>query len=472
MQRKKGTRMAHTAGAANAQYIKMTQTPIPKLISMLAAPTVASMLVSSVYNLADTFFVGQLHSNSATGAVGVVYSLMAILQAFGFMVGMGSGSIISRHLGRRQAAGADRVASSGFFTSLCCGAALGALGLVFLRPLMRLLGATETILPYACDYAKYILMAAPLMTASCTMNNILRYEGKAALAMVGLTTGGVLNMALDPLFIFGFDLGISGAAIATALSQCVSFLLLLSMFLFKKSQLRLSARLAAREAAAYRTILACGLPSFARQSLGSVATALLNLQAGLCGGDAAVAAMSVVGRIFMFVFSVMLGIGQGFQPVAGYNYGAGKYARLRQAFRFTLLLGEGCVALTAVGAFAAAPWLIQAFRNDPQVIEIGVFACRLQCCAMLLVPAGTCANMLFQSIGQSGAATFLSSLRQGVYYLPLILLLPAAIGLTGVQIAQPLADAGTFVTAIPFLVRFFARLPREDRPDPPPEKSA
>ena len=295
--------MQNSAGASSAQFIKMTQTPIPKLIVTLAVPTVASMLVSSIYNLADTFFVGQLKSNSATGAVGVVFSLMAILQAFGFMVGMGSGSVISRLLGQQEGQKASHIASMGFFTSLGCGALLGVGGLIFLEPLMRLLGATDTILPYACDYGRYILAAAPLMCASFTMNNMLRYEGKAAFAMIGLTTGGILNILLDPLFIFVFDMGIAGAALATALSQCVSFCLLLAMFLVGKSQLRLSVRLIGRDLPGLKNILACGLPSFARQALASVATALLNWQAGQCGGDAAVAAMSVVGRIFMFVFA-------------------------------------------------------------------------------------------------------------------------------------------------------------------------
>ena len=286
--------MQNSAGASSAQFIKMTQTPIPKLIVTLAAPTVASMLVSSIYNLADTFFVGQLKSNSATGAVGVVFSLMAILQAFGFMVGMGSGSVISRLLGRQEGQKASHIASMGFFTSLGCGALLGIGGLIFLEPLMRLLGATDTILPYACDYGRYILAAAPLMCASFTMNNMLRYEGKAAFAMIGLTTGGILNILLDPLFIFVFDMGIAGAALATALSQCVSFCLLLAMFLVGKSQLRLSVRLIGRDLPGLKNILACGLPSFARQALASVATALLNWQAGQCGGDAAVAADDAV----------------------------------------------------------------------------------------------------------------------------------------------------------------------------------
>lgn len=447
---------------SNTQFRRMTETPIPKLILTLSAPTIASMLISSIYNLADTFFVGQIGTTSASGAVGVVFSLMAILQAFGFMIGMGAGSIISRFLGQQDTKNANRFASTAFFLSLGCGAVIGVLGLLFLDPLMRMLGATPTILPYAKDYARFILLAAPLMCASFSMNNLLRFEGKAAFAMVGLTTGGLLNIALDPLFIFGLHLGISGAALATALSQCVSFCILLSMFLRHKSQLLLSPRLFTRRLSEIGRILGCGLPSFSRQALASLATALLNVQAAMWG-DPAVAAMSIVGRIFMFVFSVMLGIGQGFQPVAGYNYGAGKYARLRQAFRFTLILGQICMTAVTVGAFFAAPWLVQTFRNDPEVVRIGALACRLQCCAMLFVPATTCANMLFQSIGESASATFLSCLRQGVYYLPLILILPYTIGLLGVQAAQPAADLLTFITCIPFLVHFFRRLPRQDK---------
>lgn len=444
------------------QFKKMTETPIPRLILTLAAPTIASMLISSIYNLADTFFVGQLGTNSASGAVGVVFSLMAILQAFGFMIGMGSGSIMSRFLGQKDGQSANKFASTAFFLSLACGAVIGVLGLVFLDPLMRLLGATDTILPFARDYARYILLAAPVMCASFSMNNLLRFEGKAALAMVGLTTGGLLNMALDPLFIFGFGMGISGAALATGLSQCVSFCILLSMLLSRKSQLTISPRLITRRIGDLGRIIACGMPSFSRQALASIATALLNLQAAAYG-DASVAAMSIVGRIFMFVFSVMLGIGQGFQPVASYNYGAAKYGRLRQAFRFTLTLGQVCMTLATIGAFFAAPFLVQAFRNDPQVVQIGTLACRLQCAAMLLVPAATCANMLFQSIGESAVATFLSCLRQGIYYLPLILLLPAFWGLLGVQAAQPIADVLTFATSVPFLIHFFRKLPRQDK---------
>lgn len=307
--------MSAAAGAGDAQYRKMTQTPIPRLVATLAVPTIISMLVTAVYNMADTFFVAQL-GTSAAGAVGIVFSLMAVIQAIGFMLGMGAGNLVSRYLGAKEQRQADCAASTTFFTALAFGLGITVLGTLFLDPLMRVLGATPTILPYARDYARYILFGAPVMCASFVLNNILRGEGKAMLAMVGIGLGGVLNIGLDPLFIYTFGLGIAGAAIATLLSQCVSFAILLSCFLRRKSAVRLHIGQVSRKAEVYARIIKTGMPSFCRQSLASVATVLLNVNAAVYG-DAAVAAMSVVGRIFMFVFSFMLGFGQGFQPVAG-----------------------------------------------------------------------------------------------------------------------------------------------------------
>ena len=315
--------MSAAAGAGDAQYRKMTQTPIPRLVATLAVPTIISMRVTAGYNMADTFFVAQL-GTSAAGAVGIVFSLMAVIQAIGFMLGMGAGNLVSRYLGAKEQRQADCAASTAFFTALAFGLGITVLGTLFLDPLMRVLGATPTILPYARDYARYILFGAPIMCASFVLNNILRGEGKAMLAMVGIGLGGVLNIGLDPLFIYAFGLGIAGAAIATLLSQCVSFAILLACFLRRKSAVRLHIGQVSRKAEVYAHIIKTGMPSFCSQSLASVATVLLNVNAAVYG-DAAVAAMSVVGRIFMFVFSFMLGFGQGFQPVAGYNFGAKRY---------------------------------------------------------------------------------------------------------------------------------------------------
>ena len=293
------------------------------------------------------------------------------------------------------------------------------------------------------------------------MNNILRFEGKASLAMIGLTTGGILNMVLDPLLIFGLHLGIAGAAIATGLSQLISWSILLSIFLLRKTQCRLSLRYYTRNVRELLEILKQGLPSLSRQGLASLASMLLNQNAAVYG-DAAVAAMSIVSRICMFVLSVMLGIGQGFQPVAGFNYGAGKYSRVKQAFRFTFLLGEISMSVLALLGFAFAPQLVQLFRDDPQVVLIGGFALRCQCVALALQPLNVCGNMLFQSIGKSKPATFLSCTRQGLFFIPAILVLPRVIGLTGVQITQPLADILSFVVSVPLLLRFFRQLPRDE----------
>ena len=438
------------------QFRKMTETPIPKLILSLAAPTILSMLITSIYNLADTFFVGQI-STSASGAVGVVSSLMAIIQALGFMLGHGAGSIISRSLGSQNTKAATRFASTSFFTALTFGLILAAVGLTTLPHFMMLLGSTETILPHACAYARPILIAAPLMMSSLVMNNILRYEGKASFAMIGLVTGGVLNMVLDPVFIFGFGLGTAGAGIATALSQSISFCILLSMFLRGKtvSQFQLSA--VTRSPAEFGTILMTGLPSFGRQGLNSIGGMLLNI-AARSYGDAAVAGRSIVSRIFMFIISVAIGTGQGFQPVAGFNYGARKYRRVEKACVFTM-----CASFCFLSVIVAACWfnaeaLIKLFRDDPEVTAIALPAFRYQCFACFLQPVIVAGNMLFQSIGKSGRATFLACCRQGVFFIPLILTLPRMFGLLGIEICQPIADVLTFVVTVPFLFPFLHQL--------------
>ena len=438
------------------QYKKMTETPIPKLILGLAAPTILSMLITSIYNLADTFFVGQI-STSASGAVGIVSSLMAIIQALGFTLGHGSGTIISRSLGSRNTEAATRFASTSFFTALAVGVVLAVVGLATLPSFMMLLGSTETILPHACAYARPILIAAPLMISSLVMNNILRYEGKANFAMIGLVTGGVLNIVLDPIFMFGLGLGTAGAGIATALSQSISFCILLSMFLRGKTVSQFQFSAVTRSPAEFGTILMTGLPSFGRQGLNSIGGMLLNI-AARSYGDAAVAGMSIVSRIFMFIISVAIGTGQGFQPVAGFNYGARKYRRVEKACVFTM-----CASFCFLSVIVAACWfnaeaLIKLFRDDPEVTAIALPAFRYQCFACFLQPVIVAGNMLFQSIGKSGRATFLACCRQGVFFIPLILTLPRMFGLLGIEICQPIADVLTFVVTVPFLFPFLHQL--------------
>jgi putative MATE family efflux protein len=452
---------------SDPQYGRMTEAPVGGLIVSLAIPTIVSMMVSAIYNMADTYFVSKL-GTSASAAVGVVFSLMAIIQAVGFTIGMGSGGWISRLLGARKLDEASGVAAAGFYSSIAFGLLLTVLGLAFLDPLMRLLGATETIAPYARDYAAYILYAAPIMTASFVLNNILRAEGRARFAMIGIAAGGILNCGLDPLFIFGFGMGIAGAAIATAISQLVSFLLLLAASLRGKTATKLGIRRLPSGAVTYLTILKLGLPSLCRQGLASVSTIALNVSAAIYG-DAAVAAMSIVGKIFMFIFSITLGIGQGYQPVLGYNYGAGRRARVREAFFFTWKACTAVMIACAVAGFAAARRLIELFiASDPAVVEIGAKALRAQCLALPLLPLGVMCNMTFQAIGKSWTATLLSAARQGIFFLPLIIALPKLLGLAGVQYTQPLSDVCTFLCCIPFAVSFFRSLGEDGAEAPSP----
>lgn len=455
------------------QFEKMTQQPIPSLILELGLPTTVSMLVTNIYNVVDTAFVGQI-GTSASGATGVVFGLMAILQAVGFMFGHGAGSNVSRQLGAKDTHRARRFSATSFYCSLLAGALIGAAGLVWLTPLCRLLGSTDTILPYARDYAAFILLAAPAMVVSCVINNILRYEGHAAFAMVGLVTGGVLNIFGDALFIFVFDMGIAGAGLSTMLSQYISTFVLLLPYLRGSTQTSFALRYFplfrgdggdepdVRLLGELLTdIVLTGLPSLVRQGLGSISTMLLN---GLAGGygDAAVAAMSIVARISNFLFCVGLGIGQGFQPVSGYNYGAKKYSRVRGGFRFTMGVGLVIMFILAAGGFVFAQPLVTFLRDDPKVIAIGVNALRLQAVALTLFPVSVCANMLFQSIGLSGRATFLSALRSGACFIPMLLLLENLFGLQGIMLAQPVADVLSSVISVPFLIDFFHHLPRDE----------
>lgn len=439
------------------QFERMTEKPIPALVLKLAGPTVLSMLVTSVYNIADTYFVSQL-GTAASGAVGIVFSLMSVIQAVGFALGLGGGSIISRKLGERKKDDADKTASTAFFTAVASGLLITLFGTLFLDSLLRVLGATESILPYARDYAGYILIGAAIMGSSFVLNNILRAEGRAFFSMIGLVFGGVLNIALDPVFIYVLDMGISGAAVATLISQSISFLILLSFFVFRKSQLTISVKNISRKIRDYIDILSTGLPSLLRQGTAAFAAIALNNCAAPYG-DQAIAAFSVTGRVFMLVFSVILGIGQGFQPVAGYNYGAKLYDRVKKALLFTVVTGFVIMsALSAAGYFFSGQ-IIALFRaDDPAVIETGSLALRMQCLALPLNAMSVPVNMLFQSAGKVRSAAFLSSLRQGLFFFPAVFILPSMFGIFGLQIAQPVSDALSAAVCVPFAVLFFRKL--------------
>ena len=443
------------------KYRQMTEPPVKGLICRLAVPCIISMLVTSFYNMADTYFVGMLGSTAATGAVGVVFSMMAIIQAVGFFFGQGSGNYISRELGRKNYQEASNMAATGFFLALFTGLLICILGQIFLEPLAYLLGSTPTILPYTEQYLRVILFGAPWMTASLVLNNQLRFQGSASYAMVGIVTGAIINIALDPLFIFVFDMGVAGAGWATIISQFVSFCLLLKGC-SKGSNIQIHFRNIKLKFFYFMMIIRGGLPSLARQCLASLATITLNHVAQPYG-DAAIAAMGVVQRVTMFGASAMLGFGQGFQPVCGFNYGAGLYSRVKEGFWFCVKVSF--LVLVGVGAlgYFFAPELIALFRDDPEVIAIGTVALKFQCLTFPFQSWMVMSNMMQQSMGRTIPATFLSVARQGLFFIPFVLILSSTLGLLGIQASQSAADLLTALCALPIQIHVLRSL-KEDKP--------
>ena len=432
---------------AEQKFKYMTEEPIPKLVCSLAVPTIISMLITSFYNMVDTFFVGKINTQ-ATAAVGVVFSLMAIIQAVGFFFGHGSGNYISRQLGARNTQEASKMAAFGFFGALASGCVLMILGLIFIEPLAYVLGSTETILPYTIDYLRYILIGAPYMTASLVLNNQLRFQGNAAYGMVGIVVGAVVNIVLDPILIFVLDMGIAGAALATIISQFISFVLLLWMSV-RAPGIHIQWKNLELKFYYFKEVVRGGFPSLCRQGLASVAGIALNLAAGIYG-DAAIAGMSIVSRITMLAFSVLLGFGQGFQPVCGFNYGAKKYDRVREAFFFCLKYSTIFLFVVSVLGYINAPMLVSLFRKgDLDVIEVGIAALRYMCISFTLTGGMVMSNMLLQSIGKAFEASFLSAARQGLFFLPLIFVLPRFFGIQGVEMCQMISDILTFGIAMP-----------------------
>lgn len=437
-------------------FDRMTKEPVSKLLVQLSIPTIISMMITNLYNIADTAFVGTL-GTSESGATGVVFGYMSILQALAFMCGQGAGSIMARKLGEKNTEEATMYTSTGFYLSFSLGLVAALLSLVFLTPLVTLLGSTETIAPYSRIYILCIMIAAPFFTSSYTMNNLLRYESKASLGTIGMMTGAVLNLFMDALFMFVFKFGIAGAGLATAISQIVSFFILLYMLSSGKTQTTISIKKVARRGRVYWDIISTGFPSLLRQGLNSMATMFLNSSAKVYG-DAAVAAMSIVSRISFFPTALAIGIGQGFQPISSFNFGAGYKDRVRKAFIYALTGSAVILAVIAVPMFIFAGPLVKILRNDPQVIEIGIRALRLMCFAQILVSLSMMVEMGFQSTGARLLASISSCLRSGLVFIPVLFILRSVRGLEGIEEAQPLSFVISFIVAIWLCRKYLQRL--------------
>jgi len=436
------------------QYDKMTKTPLVKLIVSLGIPTTISMLVTSLYNMADTYFVGTL-GESPQAATGILFTLQAIIQAVAFMLGQGSGTMVSKALADRNQEEASEYVSTGFFTGIFVGGVFLVLGLSFLEPMLLFLGSTETILPYAKQYGSCVLISCSIVMGSFVLNNVLRYEGKSFYSMIGLVSGGLLNIFLDYVFVIIFKWGVLGAGIATATSQVISFSILLYFFMkMGESKIRLSSL--SRKKDVYLTIMKVGFPALVRQGLASISGGLLN-NITRPFGDAAIAAMSVASRFSMFVMCVGLGIGQGFQPVASFNYQAKHYDRVKRGLLVTMAIGFTMVACLAIPSIFLAEHIVYAFQKSPDVMEVGVLALRAACIGAMFLPFSIPVNMLYQSTRQVKVSTFLSMMRNGLMFIPTLLITTHFWGLLGVQISQALADIFTGMVGLPFAIAFLRK---------------
>jgi len=436
--------------------------PIPPLVVKMAIPSVISMLITTIYNLADTFFVNFL-GLSAVAAVGVNSSLDQMIMMAGSLYAVGSASYVSRLLGMGKKEKADEVLSTAFFTAFITGLIIAILGFTFMQPLVRLLGATDSCEAYSIQYASYILYAAPFMACNFVMNQVLRAEGSAIRSMFGMAFGGILNVVLDPIFIFVFDLGVAGASMATAISKMVTFCILIYPYIRKKTLVTISLRKIHYELNSIREVVSVGSSSLFRSAFAIIAAMLLNRAAGQIS-DSCLAAITATTRIMNLPFFTILGFSTGFQPVAGYNWGAKKYARVRESYRFSTMVCVTAAAISGLIMFIWAGPIINVFNseNNAEMLELGKLCLRLQ--SIALPPHAWCSvvNMLCASLGRAKEAVILSTGRQGHCFIPLVFILPPLFGAIGIVSVQAIADTLMMLITIPIIIRVSRDIKRHE----------
>ena len=439
-----------------AYHKKMTESSVEKLIISLGIPTTISMLITNIYNMADTYFVGGL-GDSPQAATGILFTLQCIIQAVAFMLGHGSGTFVAKYLAQKDMKRTSTYTTTAFVVGAAMGLLLATFGLVFLEPFLRFLGSTDTILPHAKDYGMWILIACPFLICSLVLNNVLRYEGKAFYAMFGLSAGGIINIIGDYLLIEVYDMGVYGAGLSTAVSQIISFTLLLIIFV-KNGQSRISLKLMAKEAEVYINIVKMGFPSLIRQGLTSISNGLLNNMIKPFG-DAPIAAMSIVQKYSSFVMCVGLGIGQGYQPFASFNYELKEYDRVKKGTRFLIAFGTISVGALATLGFIFAPHIVALFQKDAEVISIGTRAMRYASVGLWFLPISVSCNMLYQSIRKAKMASLMAVMRSGAVLIPVLLIAGAWGGLEGIIMSQGISDVLTGLITLPFYIMFFKQTP-------------
>ena len=434
----------------NSQSKKMEllgSTSIPKALLAMGIPTMVGMLVNAFYNLVDAYFVGGL-GESQMGAISVVYPLGQVVVGLGLLFGNGAASYISRLLGRGDKENADKVASTALYSSVSVGAVIILFSMVFLHPILKLLGATDSILPFASTYASIYIVSCIFNVFNVTMNNIVTSEGAAKTTMCALLTGAVLNIALDPLFIYVFDLGVAGAAIATAISQVVSTCVYLTYILRKKSVFHFRVKDCTYTKETLSEIFKIGIPTLVFQILTSVSISLINNAAGGYG-DSAIAGMGVVTRLISMGSLSVFGFIKGFQPIAGYSYGAKKFDRLREAIKISILWSTAfCVIFGVILALSPTAIVSQFTKGDAEMIRIGAASLRANGISIMLFGFYTVYSSLFLALGKGIEGFILGACRQGICFIPVILLLPIIWGLNGIMYAQPIADVLSAVITV------------------------
>lgn len=429
---------------------KLAETPIPKLLTEMSIPAIIGMLVTAVYNIVDTIFVGRI-GTEAIGAVTIAFPLFMIISAIGLTFGVGSASFISRLLGEDDKEMANRVSTTSIITTFILGIVMAVVGLYYLRPLLRIFGATDAIMPYAVNYTAIIIIGSIFTMSNMNMNNMIRAEGSAKMSMIALTTGAILNIILDPILIFAFNMGIAGASTATVIAQSVSTVMLIVFYKSDKSVLDFKIREFSPSLSIYTEIMKIGVPTLIRQLLSSVAMTILNNMAAVYGASV-VASVGIINRVFSFGFFVVAGFTQGFQPVAGFNFGARQIQRLKDSIKLTIKRTTVFGIALFIIFFFFNQQVISFFSQDPEVIKIASSGLKIYSLVLPLLGFSITINTLFQALGHGIPATILSLSRQGIFFVPAIFIFSNSFGMQGLFMAQPVSDGlTTILTAVLFI---------------------
>lgn len=442
----------------NEERIKLlNETPVKNALIKLSVPSIIAMLINAIYNLSDTFFIGQLKNADAMAAVMVAFPIMMLIGSVGGMFGIGGGSYLSRLLGENDFEKANQTTSTSFFTSLIVGLVITIPLFIFLEDILSVFGAIPTIMPYALDYTKILIIGNIITMTNMTMNNLLRAEGAAKQSMMSFLFGSGLNIILDPIFIFVFGMGVKGAAWATLIGKIVSFIYLFSYYLRGKSIGKIAFKYFHPVKEIYGEILKIGVPSFVRQALSSLSMALIN-NAIMVYGAAAMSGMGVAMRVSSISFFLLFGFSTGFQPLAGYSYGAKNYKRLNESIKISIIWATGISLIFFIVFLIGNESILRLFSDVDEIVEYGVKMMNAMLIFMPVIGFQIMATTLFQALGKGKEALVLSIARQGIFLIPAILILPVKFGLNGIIYAQPLADGLTLIVTLILFIKIIKEL--------------